>query len=111
MRGGLRVGDTLELPELRLQKKVKSMQMFRRPVQACTRGDRLGICVTQLDAKLVERGLACTPGGAGMLAKWGGWSGAGPGRAGQGRAGCHLQQTNKASDHYFPHHPFLMINA
>ena len=65
MRGGLRVGDTLELPELRLQKKVKSMQMFRRPVQACSRGDRLGICVTQLDAKLVERGLACTPGGGG----------------------------------------------
>jgi len=29
MRGGVRVGDTLELPELRVQKKVKSMQMFR----------------------------------------------------------------------------------
>lgn len=28
----------------------------------CSRGDRLGICVTQLDAKQVERGLACTPG-------------------------------------------------
>ena len=59
------MGDTLELPELRVQKKVKSMQMFRRPVQACSQGDRLGICVTQLDAKLVERGLACTPGGGG----------------------------------------------
>ena len=34
----------------------------RQPVQACQRGDRLGICVTQLDSKLVERGLACTPG-------------------------------------------------
>lgn len=32
-------------------------------MQACGRGDRAGICVTQLDAKLVERGLACTPGG------------------------------------------------
>ena len=29
MRGSARVGDTLELPELRMQKKVKSMQMFR----------------------------------------------------------------------------------
>ena len=29
MRGGMRVGDTLELPELRQQKKIKSMQMFR----------------------------------------------------------------------------------
>ncbi|KAI3436710.1 hypothetical protein D9Q98_006125 [Chlorella vulgaris] len=62
MRGGVRVGDTVELPELKAQKKVKSMQMFRQPVQACSRGDRLGICVTQLDAKQVERGLACTPG-------------------------------------------------
>lgn len=25
-------------------------------------GDRVGICVTQLDATLVERGIACTPG-------------------------------------------------
>ena len=29
MRGSLRVGDTLELPELRVQKKAKSMQMFK----------------------------------------------------------------------------------
>ena len=35
VQGGLKVGDTLELPELRVQKKVKSMQMFKRPVQSC----------------------------------------------------------------------------
>ena len=29
MRGGARVGDTLELPELRVQKTVKGMQMFK----------------------------------------------------------------------------------
>lgn len=29
MRGSVRVGDPIELPELRVQKKVKSMQMFR----------------------------------------------------------------------------------
>lgn len=29
MRGGVRVGDTIELPELKAQKKVKSMQMFK----------------------------------------------------------------------------------
>ena len=28
----------------------------------CMQGDRVGICVTQLDATLVERGVACTPG-------------------------------------------------
>ena len=36
--------------------------MFRRPVQRCAAGDRVGICVTQLDPKLVERGVACAPG-------------------------------------------------
>ncbi len=36
--------------------------MFKRPVQSCQKGDRVGICVTQLDATLVERGVACTPG-------------------------------------------------
>ncbi len=38
------------------------MQMFRRPVQRCAAGDRVGVCVTQLDPKCVERGLACAPG-------------------------------------------------
>jgi len=38
------------------------MQMFRKPVQTASQGDRLGICVTQLDSKALERGIACTPG-------------------------------------------------
>jgi selenocysteine-specific elongation factor len=38
------------------------MQMFRRPVESASQGDRLGICVTQFDSKLLERGLACTLG-------------------------------------------------
>ena len=37
-------------------------QVFRRPVQFCQQGDRAGLCVTQLDAKLVERGIVCAPG-------------------------------------------------
>ena len=52
----------LELPELGIVKKVKSMQMFKRPVQDCAKGDRLGICVTQLDPKLIERGMLAAPG-------------------------------------------------
>eukprot|EP00191_Tetraselmis_sp_GSL018_P019912 CAMPEP_0177580092 /NCGR_PEP_ID=MMETSP0419_2-20121207/1355_1 /TAXON_ID=582737 /ORGANISM="Tetraselmis sp., Strain GSL018" /LENGTH=575 /DNA_ID=CAMNT_0019068895 /DNA_START=52 /DNA_END=1783 /DNA_ORIENTATION=+ len=63
--GAQRVGegdDTLELPELKIQKKVKSMQMFKQPVQKVARGDRAGICVTKLDASLMERGLASSPG-------------------------------------------------
>lgn len=42
-------------------KKVKSMQMFHMPVTTAMQGDRLGICVTQFDPKLLERGLVCTP--------------------------------------------------
>ena len=42
--------------------QVKSMQMFRQPVQKATQGDRLGLCVTQLDAKTLERGIACSVG-------------------------------------------------
>ncbi|XP_019514212.1 PREDICTED: selenocysteine-specific elongation factor isoform X2 [Hipposideros armiger] len=42
-------------------KKVKSMQMFHMPVTTAMQGDRLGICVTQFDPKLLERGLVCAP--------------------------------------------------
>jgi selenocysteine-specific elongation factor len=33
-------------------KKVKSMQMFRAPVQKASQGDRIGLCVTQFDPKV-----------------------------------------------------------
>lgn len=36
--------------------------MFRKPVQEAHQGDRLGICVTQFDPKLLERGIVCSPG-------------------------------------------------
>ncbi|MEQ2165253.1 hypothetical protein GOODEAATRI_014981, partial [Goodea atripinnis] len=43
-------------------KKIKSVQMFRKPVSGAMQGDRVGVCVTQFDPKLLERGLVCTPG-------------------------------------------------
>lgn len=61
-RGKLSIGDALELPALKQQRKVKSMQIFRRPVSSCQQGDRVGICVTQLEAHGVERGIAASPG-------------------------------------------------
>ena len=39
-----------------------AMQVFKKPVQSCIQGDRAGICVTQLDPKLIERCIVCTPG-------------------------------------------------
>ena len=35
--------------------------MFRKPVTNARQGDRLGICVAQLDSNLIERGIATAP--------------------------------------------------
>jgi selenocysteine-specific elongation factor len=43
-------------------RKVKSLQMYRRPVQRAAQGDRIGLCVSNLDPELIERGIAAAPG-------------------------------------------------
>ncbi|XP_064649469.1 selenocysteine-specific elongation factor-like isoform X2 [Lineus longissimus] len=60
--GSVSVGDTVEIPSMKISKKVKSIQMFKQPVEKAIQGDRVGICVTQFDPKLLERGLVCSPG-------------------------------------------------
>ncbi|KAG5441757.1 Selenocysteine-specific elongation factor [Clonorchis sinensis] len=62
LAGSIRVGETIELPRQRLQRKIKSIQMFRQPVDSIGPGDRAGICVPQLDPSLLERGLVGAPG-------------------------------------------------
>lgn len=62
LRGSCVVNDVVELPQLGLEKKVKSMQMFKRPVKSIECGDRAGLCLAQLDAQLIERGIVATPG-------------------------------------------------
>ncbi|CAL8401865.1 unnamed protein product [Arctogadus glacialis] len=59
LQGALAVNDTVEIPTLKVTKKVKSMQMFRTPVSRAMQGDRVGVCVTQFDPKLrgARRGL------------------------------------------------------
>ncbi|XP_069824836.1 selenocysteine-specific elongation factor [Dendropsophus ebraccatus] len=61
LSGSVSLNDNVEIPALKVSKKVKSMQMFHQPVNSAMQGDRLGICVTQFDPKLLERGLVCTP--------------------------------------------------
>ena len=61
LSGSIKVNDTIEIPSMKVTKKVKSMQMFKVPVTEATQGDRVGICVTQFDPKLLERGLVCSP--------------------------------------------------
>ena len=62
LRGAVTVGASVEVPALRMVKKVKSIQVFHRPVTSAARGDRAGVCLAQMDAKLLERGLLCDPG-------------------------------------------------
>ncbi|XP_047391000.1 selenocysteine-specific elongation factor [Sciurus carolinensis] len=62
LSGSISLGDSVEIPALKVVKKVKSMQMFHTPVASAVQGDRMGVCVTQFDPKLLERGLVCAPG-------------------------------------------------
>jgi selenocysteine-specific elongation factor len=63
LSGKIRVNDMIEFPTIGLEKrKIKSMQMFKRQVDEISQGDRVGICVSNFDADLLERGIACTPG-------------------------------------------------
>lgn len=52
----------VEISALKETRKVKSIQMFRKPVNKAKQGDRIGLCVTQFEASQLERGLVATPG-------------------------------------------------
>ncbi|CAH1785985.1 unnamed protein product [Owenia fusiformis] len=62
LHGSIAVNDTVEIPSMKVIKKIKSMQMFKQPIDKIKQGDRAGVCVTQFDPKLLERGLVCTQG-------------------------------------------------
>mmetsp|Transcript_4601 Transcript_4601/g.8041 ORF Transcript_4601/g.8041 Transcript_4601/m.8041 type:complete len:384 (+) Transcript_4601:111-1262(+) len=62
LNGSVSTGDTVEIPELLLERKVKSMQMFRKPVVHAEKGDRVALCLTNLNAKLLERGVVASAG-------------------------------------------------
>ena len=67
LNGNVSVNSVIEFPTLGLERKVKSMQMFRRKVQTISQGDRAGICVSNFDSKLLERGIAAAPGAVQLL--------------------------------------------
>jgi len=67
LSGSVGINSTIELPELQQSRKVRSMQMFRRPVKGARQGDRVGICVTNLNSALVERGIATAPGSVPLI--------------------------------------------
>lgn len=61
LNGSISVNQIIEIPHIQSQRKVKSMQMFHKSVKYAQQGDRVGLCVTNLDPKLVERGIAAAP--------------------------------------------------
>lgn len=61
LQGRVTINDTIEIPTLKVTKKVKSIQMFRQPMLTAVQGDRIGICITQFDAALLERGIIAQP--------------------------------------------------
>ena len=62
LSGSARPNDMVEFPTLATQKKIKGLQMFRRKANVIQQGDRAGICVSNFDAKLMERGIIASPG-------------------------------------------------
>jgi len=56
------VNDSIEFPDLKQEKKVKSLQMFKKPVQGARQGDRAAMCVAGFDSKALERGLVAQAG-------------------------------------------------
>jgi|TARA_B100001142_G_scaffold151135_1_gene151789 selenocysteine-specific elongation factor len=62
LSGRCHVGEEVEILNLKLTKRVKGLQVFKRPVQSCIAGDRVGMCITQLDPTILERGLVAMPG-------------------------------------------------
>ncbi|XP_055625638.1 selenocysteine-specific elongation factor [Toxorhynchites rutilus septentrionalis] len=62
LQGQVKLNEDVEIPKLKLVKKVKSMQMFKQNLNVARQGDRIGICITQFDPKLLERGTICKPG-------------------------------------------------
>jgi len=61
LQGSLKVGDTIEVLQLNVTKKIKSMQSFHKPISYAKKGDRVAVCVTQFDSKLIERGIVSRP--------------------------------------------------
>ena len=67
LSGSVAVNQVIEMPTIQQQRKVKSMQMFHKNVKQAKQGDRVGMCVTNLDAETIERGIAVAPGSVPLL--------------------------------------------
>lgn len=62
LQGSVARGDTVELPEGRLQRKVKSLQRFKQPCGRVSAGERAGMCLTSVPPAKLERTFVSAPG-------------------------------------------------
>jgi len=63
LSGQVKIDDQIQLPEVSLseKKKVKSIQVFRKPVTSAKAGDRCGLCIgSNFDSSSFERGIICS---------------------------------------------------
>ena len=61
LSGSVSTNQIIEMPYIQQERKVKSMQMFHKSVKTAKQGDRVGICITNLDSSTIERGIAAAP--------------------------------------------------
>ena len=61
LSGSVKIGDSVEVVHLKEKKKIKSIKKFREKCDLATCGDIAAICVTQFDARKVERSLLASP--------------------------------------------------
>eukprot|EP00871_Galdieria_phlegrea_P002430 jgi/Galph1/3188/GphlegSOOS_G1858.1 len=62
LHGSARIGDTVEVPEIGISRKIRGMQVYRKPVTTCCQGERVAVCVSQCPSDKIERGFLGTCG-------------------------------------------------
>ncbi|EME30626.1 Selenocysteine-specific elongation factor [Galdieria sulphuraria] len=62
LQGAIHVGDLIHIPNIGISRKVKSMQIYRKPVTQCGQGERVAICISRCPSDKVERGFLAIPG-------------------------------------------------
>ncbi|KAL0484900.1 Eefsec, partial [Acrasis kona] len=62
LQGSVSLEQNVEIVNIHELKKIKSLQVFKKPVKQAVVGDRVGALVTQLDSSRFERGFVADPG-------------------------------------------------
>ncbi|MFX1508286.1 MAG: selenocysteine-specific translation elongation factor, partial [Promethearchaeota archaeon] len=62
-RGKINIGEVAEIMPLEIQGKIKSIQTFGENLQSAVAGDRVGIAIPGIQARIIHRGsYLCSPG-------------------------------------------------